>query len=126
MDGVVRAKRKKYIPVVLSRSEIDRVIDRLRYPYSLVVKLLYGCGLRLSECMKLRINSFNFDENFLTVHDGKGKKDRTVPLPESIEEDLKSQIENVIRLHQKDLENGYAGVFMPGILEKNIKMPKRN
>ena len=84
IDGVVRAKRKPYIPVVLSRHEIDRVVDKLRYPYDLIVKLLYGCGLRLSECMNIRINALNFDHGVLTVHDGKGKKDRTLPLPEVI------------------------------------------
>jgi site-specific recombinase XerD len=77
VEGVVRAKRKPYIPVVLSREEIDRVIGKMKDPYDLVVKLLYGCGLRLSECMKLRIHCFNFDHQVLTVHDGKGKKDRT-------------------------------------------------
>jgi len=74
MDGVVRAKRKPYIPVVLSRQEIDRVTVNLGHPYDLIVKLLYGCGLRLSECMKLRVHNFNFDQGILTVHDGKGKR----------------------------------------------------
>lgn len=118
VDGVVRAKRKPYIPVVLSRDEIDRILKNLYYPYDLVVKLLYGCGLRLAECMSLRINNFNFDFNLLTIHDGKGKKDRTVPLPESIGPDLKTQVEKVIAIHRKDLDNRYAGTFMPGIIEK--------
>ena len=121
IDGVVRAKRKPYIPVVLSRNEIDRIFSNLNYPYNLVVKLLYGCGLRLGECMKLRINNFNFDFNILTIHDGKGKKDRTVPLPESIGSELNIQIEKVIARHQGDLDNRYAGAFMPGILEKKYK-----
>jgi len=118
---VVRAKRKPYIPVVLSRTEVDCIIRNLNYPFDLVVKFLYGCGLRLSECMKLKINNFNFDYNVLTVHDGKGKKDRTVPLPESIKEELKRHIDNVITLHQKDIRDGYAGAFMPGILEKKYR-----
>ncbi len=121
IDGVVRAKRKPYIPVVLSRDEIDNVIRNLYYPYDLVVKLLYGCGLRLSECMKLRINNFNFDYDILTIHDGKGKKDRTVPLPTSIKAELKAQIKKVVALHQDDLNKGYAGAFIPGILEKKYK-----
>jgi len=79
IKDVPRAKRKPYIPVVLSRPEIDAITKNLSYPYDLVAKLLYGCGLRLSECMNLRINNFNFDNLILTVHDGKGKKDRTVP-----------------------------------------------
>jgi len=68
--------------VVLSREEIDAVISKLSYFFGLIAKLLYGCGLRLFECMHLRIKVVNFDTGMLTVHDGKGKKDRTVPLPE--------------------------------------------
>ncbi len=58
---MVRAKRKRYIPVVLSREEIDAIVGNLKYPYDLVVKLLHGCGLRLFECLNLRVQSFNFD-----------------------------------------------------------------
>ena len=79
---VVRAKRKPYIPVVLSREEIDNIIEHLSYPYNLITKLLYGCGLRLFECLNLRVHNFNFDNSILTIHDGKGQKDRTVPIPE--------------------------------------------
>ena len=125
IDGVVRAKRKPYIPVVLSRNEIDKVLLCLRYPYDLIVKLLYGCGLRLSECMKLRIKDFNFDHNILTVHDGKGKKDRTVPLPESINDTLQNQVRHVISQHDKDLKNNYSGVFMPDRLESKYKNAPR-
>ena len=117
-DKVVRAKRTKYIPLVLSREEIDRVIGRLRWPYDLVAQLLYGSGLRLAECMNLRVHCFNFDEAILTIHDGKGKKDRTVPLPRSLMPALKEQMETVERLHEQDLEGGYDGVFMPGALTR--------
>jgi len=118
LKDVPRAKRKPYIPTVLSREEVDAIITRLRYPYGLVVKLLYGCGLRLSECLRLRVQDINFDTGILTVHDGKGKKDRTVPLPKKILPELKAQQESVIKLHQKDLEAGYAGTFLVGLLEK--------
>ena len=121
IEGVVRAKRKHYIPVVLSREEIDAIIANLKYPYDLVVKLLYGCGLRLFECLKLRTQSFNFDHRILTVHDGKGKKDRTVPLPQLIIPDLKAHIERVKNLHDKDLADGYAGAFMFDAIEKKYK-----
>jgi len=121
IEGVVRAKRKPYLPVVLSRAEIDRILENLQYPFDLVAKLLYGCGLRLSECLKLRIHNFNFDHHVLTIHDGKGKKDRTVPLPEAIRDDLKEQIDRVIALHDTDLKDGYSGVFMPDRLEKKYK-----
>ncbi|MFZ2955878.1 MAG: phage integrase N-terminal SAM-like domain-containing protein, partial [Candidatus Ozemobacteraceae bacterium] len=81
VDGVIRAKQKPHIPVVLSREEIEAILPHLSTPYDLVVKLLYGCGLRLFECLQLRVQCFNFDAGNLTVRDGKGKKDRTVPLP---------------------------------------------
>ncbi len=118
IEGVVRAKRRPYIPVVLSREEIDRVLGCLSHPEKLVVKLLYGCGLRLGECMSLRINNFNFDQMVLTIHDGKGKKDRVVPLPESIRTELDAQVERVIRQHGEDEKAGFAGVFLPGALEE--------
>lgn len=79
MDGVVRAKRRPYIPVVLSRDEIDRIIGLLDSPVDLVVKLLYGCGLRIAECLDLRVGCFNLDARVLTIPDGKGQKDRTGP-----------------------------------------------
>jgi len=117
----VRAKRKPYIPVVLSRKEIDSIIENLKYPYDLTARLLYGCGLRLFECLSLRVQDLNFDTCILTVHDGKGKKDRTVPLPETILDELKNHLESVIELHQEDLKSGYAGTFLPSQLEKKYK-----
>ncbi|WP_208596245.1 integron integrase [Desulfovermiculus halophilus] len=112
IDGVVRAKQKPYIPVVLTREEIDKVIQHLTSPFDLVVQLLYGCGLRLFECLGLRVNAFNFDFGVLTIHDGKGKKDRTVPLPHMLLPELNKQLEKVKALHAKDLEARYDGVFM--------------
>lgn len=118
---VVRAKRRPYIPVVLSRQEVDAVIRNLYPPYDLVAKMLYGCGLRLFECLKLRIHNFNFDAGVLTVHDGKGKKDRTVPLPRSILSELLAQLEQVKSLHEQDMHQGYAGVFLDNLLEKKYR-----
>ncbi|WP_456385765.1 integron integrase [Desulfolithobacter sp.] len=118
MDGIVRAKRKPYIPVVLSREEIDRIISLLKHPYRLIISLMYGCGLRISECLSLRVHCFNFDMKILTVHDGKGKKDRTVPIPDALVNDLKAQLNRVIEQHERDCRAGYDGVFLPGQLEK--------
>lgn len=87
----------------------------------MIVKLLYGCGLRRFECLNLRVNNFNFDATVLTVHDGKGKKDRTLPLPESIMQELKAHLQRVKNLHQKDLDSGYAGAFMFDAIEKKYK-----
>ncbi|MDY0276385.1 MAG: integron integrase [Desulfomicrobium sp.] len=121
VEGVVRAKQTKNIPVVLSREEIDRVVSCMALPYSLIVQLLYGCGLRLFECMKLRVQDLDFSAGMLRIHDGKGKKDRTVPLPALLYEELKEQIERVTALQQQDCEQGYDGVFMGGRL--NAKYP---
>jgi integron integrase len=122
---IPRAKRTKYIPVVLSRQEIDAVLNHLAPPYDLVVKLLYGCGLRLFECLKLRLQNFNFDTGVLTLHDGKGKKDRTVPLPQSLLPELQVQLERVMTLHDQDSAAGYAGVFMDGLREKKYPAAPR-
>ena len=121
VDGVVRAKRKPYLPVVLSRHEIDAILAYLSPPYDLVVKLLYGCGLRLFECLNLRVHCFNFDAGVLTVHDGKGQKDRTVPLPETIIPDLRKQLEFVRDIHQRDLARTYDGVFLMNSLDRKYK-----
>ncbi|PIE83186.1 MAG: integron integrase [Candidatus Contendobacter odensis] len=121
IEGIVRAKRKPYIPVVLSREEIERILTRLDEPYDLVVKLLYGCGLRLLECLKLRVQDLNFSMGLLTVHDGKGQKDRTVPLPKTLFSELEKQLDQVARIHEGDLSAGYAGVFLPSALEKKYK-----
>lgn len=117
----VRARRTRYIPVVLSREEVDSVIGNLNYPYDLVVRLLYGYGLRLFECMNLRLHNFNLAAGILTVHDGKGKKDKTMPLPRYIILQIKNHITYVTELHQKDLNAGYAGAFVDGLLEKKYK-----
>ena len=121
IEGVVRAKRKPYIPVVLSRPEVDLIIGKLSYPYNLVVKLLYGCGLRLGECMNLRINNFNLDAGVLTIHDGKGKKDRTVPLPKMVIPDIAGQFDTVKHIHRGDLDEDIAGVFMFNAFERKYK-----
>jgi integrase len=110
--------------MVLSRTEIDAIIKQLSYPYNLVVKVLFGCGLRLFECLQMRVGDFNFDAGKLLVH-GKGKKDRTVPIPTSILGELKAQITVVGELHDKDLAVGYDGVFIDDDLEKKYpKAPK--
>lgn len=97
VDGVMRAKRKPYIPVVLSREEIDHIIGKLKMPYRLIISLMYGYGLRISDCLSLRVNNFNFDMKVLTIHDGKGKKDRTVSIPGSLLIQLEEKYKNAPR-----------------------------
>ena len=121
IKGVVRAKRKPYIPVVLSRNEIDLIFDHLEDPVDLIAKLLYGCGLRLFECLKLRVQDLNFDAGIVTIHDGKGKKDRTVPIPQSIVPDLQKQLLKVAATHDADLKTKYSGTFLPDQLDRKYK-----
>jgi integron integrase len=121
IDGIVRAKRKPYIPVVLSRQEVDRVIGFMKDPHKLIITLMYGCGLRISECLSLRVQNFNFDMKILTIHDGKGKKDRTIPIPETLMDQLQEQLEKVIQLHNQDCLTEFDGVFLYGQLEKKYK-----
>lgn len=124
LKDVPRAKKSLYIPMVLSMSEIDAILKQLYYPYNLFVKVLFGCGLRLFEGLQIRVSDFNFEAGKLLVH-GKGKKDRTVPIPESITPELKAQIEKVSKLHEQDLEAGYDGVFLDDEIEKKYpKAPK--
>ncbi len=125
VEGVVRAKRRKCIPVVLSQAEVDHVIRCLAPPYDLVVKLLCGCGLRLFECLKLRVQDLNFELKVLTIYDGKGQKDRTVPLPQVLTPALRAQLETVMRVHRDDLAAGYAGTFLPGALRDKYKRAER-
>jgi integron integrase len=122
---IPRAKRSNHIPVVLTRKEIDSVLRHLSHPYNLVVKLLYGCGLRLFECLKLRVQNFNFDEGILTIQDGKGKKSRTVPIPRSIIPELTVQFERITQLHGEDLAAGYAGAFLDDSLDKKFRNAAR-
>jgi integron integrase len=122
---IPRAKKSKYIPVVLSRREIGAVLKHLEYPYDLAVKMLYGCGLRLFECVTLRVKNFNFDAGILTVH-GKGGKDRTVPIPQTIMPELTAQFEAIKKLHDEDLAAGYAGVFLDDQLEKKYLSAAKN
>jgi len=104
--GVVRAKRRLYIPVVWSREEVDRVIGHLEYPYAVVAKLLYGCGLRLCEGLKRRVQDVNCALTVVTVHEGKGQKERTVPLPQVLVPELKAQLAWVRPGHQQDVAAG--------------------
>jgi integron integrase len=125
VEGVVRAKRRPYIPVVLSREEIDAILEHLEAPYALVAKLLYGCGLRLFECLGLRVHCLNFAAGILTVHDGKGQKDRTVPLPQTLLPELRAHLDGLRALHERDLKRNYAGVFLVNALEKKYPRAAR-
>jgi site-specific recombinase XerD len=107
--------QRKIIPV-------EALLTHLAPPYDLVVKLRYGCGLRLSECLHLHVQCFNLDAGVVIAHDGKGQKDRTGPLPEIILPELRAHLETLKKLHRRGLVRNYAGEFLLNSPER--KPPK--
>jgi integrase len=103
IDGVVRAKRRERLPVVLTRDEIQRVLSNLDGDHWLVACLLYGSGLRLMVCMRLRVKDLDLSHRAIYVRDGKGGKDRVVTLPEDLLLPLRRQLVKVRGVHEKDL-----------------------
>jgi integron integrase len=126
LEGVVRAKRRPYVPVPLSRAELASLMQEIEAPFDLMAGLLYGCGLRLNECLELRIHCLDLDARLLTVHDGKGLRDRTVPLPERLLPALRVQMSAVQRLLESDLALGAAGTFLPAQYEKKARSAARD
>ncbi|MBT3299821.1 MAG: integron integrase [Candidatus Marinimicrobia bacterium] len=114
----VIAKRSRKVPTVFSQDEAKRVIAQLEGRNALVVKLLYGTGMRISECLQLRIKDIDFDQNLIVVRDGKGEQDRVTMLPETLRDLIKHQIERVAYLHALDQKNEVPGVFIPYSIEK--------
>ena len=108
-----RAKRGRKLPVVMSRREVFALLDHLTGQMRLMVSLLYGCGLRLSECLRLRVKDIDFDRGAVCVRHGKGGKDRFVMLPGSLADGLRAQIDEVRRLHNQELAAGIADVELP-------------
>ena len=114
----VIAKRSRKVPTVFSQDEAKRVIAQLEGRNALIAKLLYGTGMRISECLQLRIKDVDFDQNLIVVRDGKGEQDRVTMLPDSIKELLKHQIDRVVYLHELDQKENVPGVFIPFSIEK--------
>ena len=117
-EGLVWAKKPKHIPVVFTREEVRSILNHLDGVYWMMATLLYGAGLRLRECLELRIKDIDFDYNQIVIRDAKGEKDRVVPLPQKLKTPLKSQMEKVKKLHEQDVKDGYDSVYMPYALEK--------
>jgi integron integrase len=126
LAGVVRAMRPKRLPVVLTRAEVRRVIDHLDGTYRLMARLLYGSGLRLLECLRLRVKDVDFGRNEITVRQGKGGKDRRTMLPVSVRPDLLEHLGRVKRLHERDLAGGFGSVWLPDALERKFPGASRD
>ena len=118
MESVVRAKRPQKIPAVLSRAEVTRLLALMDGQVALMASLLYGTGMRLMECVRLRVQDVGFDRNEICVRNGKGGKDRRVPLPQRVRARLREQVERVRILHEQDMAAGGGEVFLPHALAR--------
>jgi len=116
MNEIVRAQRPARLPVVLSRDEVSSLLSRLHGPVWLMASLMYGAGLRLLECVELRVKDLNFDRGELTIRDGKGGKDRVTMLPASMKEPLADHLNRVKAQHDADMAAGRGSVALPGLL----------
>ena len=118
MENVVRAKRPQRLPVVLTRAQVARLLERLAGRDALMAGLLYGSGLRLMECARLRVKDVGLERNELVVRDGKGGKDRMTVLPAALKEALARQLAAVRELHARDLACGLGRVHLPHALAR--------
>jgi integron integrase len=116
--GFARAKKKKKLPVVLTREEVRALLRELHGNHWLAASLMYGSGLRLMECMRLRVMHLDFDHRAIRVIDGKGGKDRVVTLADELILPLKRHLQNVRNIHEKDLADGFGEVYLPYALAR--------
>jgi integron integrase len=118
MENVVRAKRPARVPTVLDQSEVRSILSRMKEQEWLMASLLYGSGLRLMECVRLRVKDVDFKRGEIVVRDGKGAKDRRTMLPGRLEAPLRRQIEVALALHEDDLAAGHGEVWLPFALAR--------
>lgn len=116
--GFHPARQPRRLPTVLSKEEVASLLGHMSGMHWMIAALLYGSGLRLAECLSLRIKDVDFGRHIITVRDGKGAKDRAVMLPSSVEDPLRHHIDNVQRIHARDLSSGYGSVYLPHALER--------
>lgn len=118
LENVIGAKVKRRLPVVLTVSEVTRLLDRMFGTNQLIAKLLYGTGMRIMEAVRLRVKDIDFELHELLVREGKGNKDRVTVLPASLIEPLRRHLDRVRMLHEDDLAAGYGEVYMPFALDR--------
>jgi len=118
LEGVnaLRARKSTYIPVVLSAKEASALLEQMTGENLLLAQLMVGCGLRVSEACSLRVKDIDFDNEFIHVRQSKGNKDRIVPLPSAIKEDLLAQVKNTEKIHAWDVQDGIARVELPNAM----------
>lgn len=118
LGDVIRARHSRRLPVVFTRDEARAVLDRLAGDRCLIVSLLYGSGLRLMECLNLRVKDLEFSRGEVTVRDGKGGRDRVTMLPASLGDQLRDYLHGVKRIHEGDLVAGWGRVLLPDALDR--------
>jgi len=124
--SAVRAKRPERLPVVLTKAEASKLLAAMKPgTIGLMVRLLYGTGMRLMECVRLRVKDVLFEENQIVVRDGKGAKDRVTMLPSSVKAELETHLERVQLLHQSDLKTGGGEVYLPDALARKYPQAAR-
>jgi integron integrase len=126
IDQIERAKKPKRVPVVYSRAEVKAILANLEGTPYLVASLLYGCGLRLTESLSLRVKDLDFEYRQITIRDAKGAQDRITMMPISLIEPLQQQLERAKTLHQQDLASGYGAVYLPYALERKYPRAHRD
>ena len=125
LDTVIRAKRPGRLPSVLTRAEVRRILGRLNGTPRLVSTLLYGTGMRLLECLRLRVKDVEFGNNRIVVRDTKGGEDRVVPFPVVARVEMPSWLSRVKRIHQKDLADGFGTVYLPDAIARKFPGAER-
>src|ERR1041384_1757564 len=121
LQNVERAKKPARLPVVLTRDEVHKIFAHLHGTARLMTGLLYGSGLRLMECVRLRVKDVDFGYARITVRDGKGAKDRVTMLPVNLAAPLERHLAKVKAQHDQDLEDGFGEVYLPGALEQKYR-----
>jgi integron integrase len=118
LDGAVRARIPRRLPVVLSRQEVFRIFDQMEGTARLMAGIIYGGGFRLQECLQLRVKDVDFERGCLTIRSGKEDKDRQTLLPESLKDDLQRYLLKVRELYEEDRRKESEGVWLPNALER--------
>lgn len=118
LDNVVRAKTPQRLPVVLTRQEVVSVLDGMSGVHGLMARLLYGTGMRLMECVRLRVKDVDFEQAEILIRDGKGAKDRVTMLPQSLVEALRAHLKIRQCLYEEDRAKGMASVYLPDALDR--------
>jgi integron integrase len=118
LEGVTRAPEKRRLPVVLSKSEVKKLVTAMDEPYRLMSELMYGTGMRLMECARLRVKDVDFEALQVVVRSGKGDKDRITTLPVSLVEKLRAHLAEARKVHERDLSNGVGATFLPEALAR--------